>query len=558
MASRLERYMAMFSQKASSTGADTETKLIPPPIGGWDAISPLSAMDPKYARILTNWVPRPGWLELRGGYNAWAQGLSGGDPVESLMAYRPAGATDQLFAAAGGSIYNCSTNGVYTTVISGASNARWQHVNFTPANGSNYLLLVNGEDPYIGWDGTTWAALPISGVSSSTFINITAFKRRLWFIPANSTTPYYLDTDAIQGTAHPFPLGSFMSKGGCVMAMGTWTIDGGVGPDDYAVFITSKGQAIVYKGTDPANANAFALVGVFDIPPPIGRRCLVKINSDLGIITTQGLIPASQALPFDPSSVRSIALTNQIQNAMVLAAQNGLDQFGWEVELYMLQTLMIMNVPQTENSSQVQYVMNMLTGAWCEFQGWNANCFEIFNNNLFFGDNDGNVNLAYTSSLDLTSPIVAEMACAFNYFDEPGRIKNLKMLRPLIIADGQVTPTLGVDVDFGTTALTSPVSIITPSGAVWDTSKWDNSTWSTGTVTVNQWLSVLALGTALSIKMQVNVAGSNVVIAQNSVFDTGVFDTMVFDGNGATASGQNLLKLQVNSFEGLMEYGSPI
>ncbi len=150
------------------------------------------------------------------------------------------------------------------------------------------------------------------------------------------------------------------------------------------------------------------------------------------------------------------------------------------------------------------------------------------------------------------------MACAFNYFDEPGRIKNLKMLRPLIIADGQVTPTLGVDVDFGTTALTSPVSIITPSGAVWDTSKWDNSTWSTGTVTVNQWLSVLALGTALSIKMQVNVAGSNVVIAQNSVFDTGVFDTMVFDGNGATASGQNLLKLQVNSFEGLMEYGSPI
>src|SRR5882762_1450417 len=85
---------------------------IPAPVGGWNAIDPLAVMDPKYAPILINWVPRTSWIELRAGYNAWVQNLGSNSPVETLMTYRPTTGTQFLFAAAGGNIYDISNQGL--------------------------------------------------------------------------------------------------------------------------------------------------------------------------------------------------------------------------------------------------------------------------------------------------------------------------------------------------------------------------------------------------------------------------------------------------------------
>lgn len=556
-----KRYAALFSGKTPYLEQDVETKVVPAPTGGWDAISPLAAMEPKYAVVLDNWVTRPGWVEIRGGFNAWVQGLSSGAPVESLLVYRPPNGVERLFAAVSTRIYECSSYGIATIALSGLQNARWQYVNFTPALSSSYLLLVNGVDNYTAYDGTTWSNPSISGVSASQVIGINIHKRRVWFIRNQSTIVYFLATDAIAGAATGIDLGALMSMGGFVTAMATWTVDGGNGPDDLAVFITNKGQCIIYKGTDPNNANAWALVGVFDLPSAIGRRCFSKIGSELAIITLQGLLPISQALPFDPSSVRSVAFTNRIQNAMLMAAQNARDNFGWEVITFPGQSLILMNVPVTEGVLQHQYVMNALNGSWCRFIGWNANCMAVFNESLFFGGNDGSVNLAYAGALDLVSPIEADMKCAFNYFDQPGRVKNMSMLRPMLVADGVLTPTLSIDVDFGDISPAATVTIISPSGAVWDVSLWDGSLWAAGAAPVSNWLSVTGLGTALAIRMKVNIAGGSGggSLQSQSVFDTGVFDTMVFDGNGViTKSGAGVPILQAQLFEAVLNYGGPI
>jgi hypothetical protein len=205
--------------------------------------------------------------------------------------------------------------------------------------------------------------------------------------------------------------------------------------------------------------------------------------------------------------------------------------------------------------------MNALTGAWTQFSGWNANCFEIFNESLYFGDNDGNVNLAYAGGLDKVTPILADMKCAFNYFDEAGRLKNANMIRPFLIADGTLIPTIQIDVDFADSSISAPVTILSPTGALWDSSLWDASVWSVGSAPVINWLSCNALGTALAIRMIVNLSGggSTTSAAQSSVFDTGVFDTAIFDGNGAiVASGLGVPVLQCNVFELNMEYGGPI
>ncbi len=534
--------------------AQPETAPMPIPacIGGWNAIDPLANMDPKYAPILINWVPRTSWIELRAGYNAWCQGLGANGPVETLMCYKPVSGTQFLFAACGGFFYNVSDQASPVQVNGPFANNRWQYINFDVPGGSHYLYGVNGSDNPQLWDGTNWTQPTITGgPAQTTFFHIHAHQNRVWLIPNNSTAIYYLATNAIQGAvAGNLDLGPLMNEGGYVVAMGTWTYNGGNGPQNLAVFITSRGQCIIYAGTDPTSSSTWTLVGVFLLPPPLGVRCMTQIGSDLGIITLQGVIPLSQALQLDTGAVRQVAITGRIQNAMLQSAQQYQFNFGWQMISYPGQGLLFLNVPQETNTSQVQYVQNFLNGSWTQFQGWNANCFEIFNDELFFGDNLGNVANAYQGPADLVSPIVCDMQCAFNFFGAPGRIKRMTMIQPLLVTGGTITPTLGVDVDFGTSTLTTPVSSFAANGAIYDTSTYDNSFYAQGPLPQSSWQSVNAEGHALAVRMKVNVlpAGDGT----NSVFDTGTFDNMIFDGY----TGQSPSILQINSFNAVIEAGS--
>lgn len=536
--------------KVPFAAPDVITPPVDAPTGGWDAISPLAKMETKYAVVLENWVPRTGYVELRKGYQPWVQAVSS-SPVETLMVYRPSASSETLLAASGGSIWNVTTSGSPTEVVSGLSSDRWQYINFTPALGSHYLYIVNGLDAPLYYDGTTWTIAAITGVTPGLLVNIAVHKRRIWFVEKQSTRAWYLATDAITGAANAIDLGSIMTKGGYLVAVGSWTIDGGMGPDDYAVFVTSRGEIILYKGTDPASASTWELVGVFQMAPPLGYRCLYKSGSDLWLISLQGVVPIAQALPYNPDAARSVAITSRIQNAMLQAAASGQNMFGWQLISYPAQALAILNVPITENYSQQQYVMNMITGAWCNFSGWNANCFEIFNDDLYFGDNNGNVNLAYTGVADLVSPITADMKCAFNYFGDPARLKRMTMAQPLLVTSGTITPTIAVDVDFADTSPSAPVSAITPIGAIYDTSVYDTGTYAAGNTSLTNWLSVEAQGRALALRMKVNVLplGTD----SQSVFDTGVFDTMVFDPLSSDDA-----TLQVNAFNTVMELGANV
>lgn len=528
---------------------DVNNYPVPAPVGGWNAIDPLALMDPKYAPVLDNWVPRTGYVELRAGFSAWVQALASA-PVESLMTYRPAGLSERLFAACNGSIFEVTTQGIPTTAQTGLNSNRWQYVNFTPALGSNYLYIVNGQDAPRYFQGTTWTQPSITGgPAPSTFSNIAVWKRRLWFVQGGSTVAWYLGTDAIQGAvAGSLDIGALMTKGGSLLAIGTITVDGGNGPDDLIVLMTTRGEAVVYKGTDPTNANAFSLVGVFQLPPPLGPRCFMDYGADLAVVTLQGVIPFSLALPADSDAVRGIALTNKIQNAMLIAAQMGQTNFGWECSHFPAQGLIIINVPLQTNSQQQQFVMNAVTGAWCRFTGWNANCFALFNDNLYFGDNKGNVNQAWSGAADLVSSISADMQCAFNYFGDPGRIKEILMVQPLMITSGAIVPTISVDVDFGNVSPSALVTTPAPAGAQYDVSLYDQAVYAAGAQVQDLWQDAIGEGHALAIRMKANVIPSGA--GGSSVFDTGTFDMMVFDGFGTTPQ-----VLQVMAFNAIVRKG---
>lgn len=544
-------------QKVAVPAPDVQSKVVPAPTDGWDAISPLASMDPKRAPILQNWIPRPGTVELRSGFFPWNL-INSGLPVETLMVYR-AESVQKMFAASGSVIYDVSSIGVSTSVVTGLTSARWQYVNFTPALGTTVIQLCNGSDLLRQYNGTVWSTPGITGLpggrTTASIRNIHAQKRRLWYVlgdgsGAGSTVAAFMPTDAITGAiAGTIDLGSNWNKGGDLLAITDWTVDGGNGPQDLMCFISTRGQVCIFSGVDPTDASTWTLAGTFDLAPPISLRCATKIGSDVGLITQQGVIPLSQALPFEPSAERSVSITARIQNAMASAANNGKDLFGWQLISFAPQQLAIVNIPIVENSNQTQYVMNVLTGAWCSFIGWNANNFEVYNDNLYFGDNDGGVMQAFVGSSDYGTPILADMQCAYNYFDAPGRLKRMTMVQPLITAGQTISPFISVDADFQVQPQSAPVQILS-GGAVWDTATWDSSLWFGALTQTTSWLSTQALGHALAVHLTANIVTGGSA-QEPALFDFSFFDEAQFDvGVDSTTT-----TLQINAFNAIMEMG---
>lgn len=460
-------------------------------------------MAPDRAIQLDNWFPQPGYVELRRGHVEHSD-TSEGTPVESLMAYHGETASDDaLFAAANDTIYDVTTETPSADVTS-LSNIRFQHVNFT-TTGGHFLWVCNGVDNPRYYNGTSWSTPSISGITADTIVNVNVHKKRLWFVLVDSTTAAYLPPNAIQGTATTFELGSVFSEGGYLVAMGTWSIDGGDGPEDYAAFVSSKGQVAIYSGTDPNSASTWALKGVFKIGPPIGMRCFTRVGADLAIISIDGVLPISRALVIERGAAITVSLTANIQPVMNEAARDWADNFGWQLVSYPRGTRAILNVPALENSSQQQYVMNTVTGAWCRFLGMEANCWAVFKDRLFFGGNDGIVYEADVGGTDNGEAIVLDLKTAFNYFGQRGNQKRWTMIRPILTTDGGVSPGIALNTDFADDAsISTPDNSLTP-GAQWDDAVWDVDVWPTEDQTIADWTTVSGIGYCASIRVKANV-----------------------------------------------------
>lgn len=499
--SRLAQMRAARAQKPRS-----KVVSLPAPVGGWNARDSLAAMDIKDAVSLINLVPRNTAVQLRDGFSQHATGL--GSNVETLIAYS-GGATDKLKAIAGGSIYDATATGaVGAAELSGLTNSRWQYVNVTTPGGS-FIEMCNGADGVYTYDGSTWTdrSASITGVTAANLININLFKNRVWFIEKGTLKAWYLPTQSITGAANVLDLSAFCQRGGYLMAMATWTVDAGYGVDDMAVFITSNGEVLVYRGTDPSSASTWSLVGVWWIGSPVGRRCYVKYAGDVLIICQDGVYPLSAALQSSRVNPK-VAITDKIQPAMSNAVTLYGGNFGWQLMPFPQQNLLFLNVPVAAGNSQQQYVMNTITGAWCQFQGWNANCWEMMGNELYFGG-AGYVGKAWDTTTDNAGSIFIDGLQAFSYFGSSGQQKRFTMMRPTFFLNSTLTVNGNINVNFDETAPASSISTVTFSGSVWDSGTWDSSTWTDALSVSNGWQGCNGVGYCGAPHIQANINGAS-------------------------------------------------
>lgn len=504
-------------------------KSIPAPVGGWDAISPLASMDEKNAIVLDNVFPQPGYVEIRKGHRIH-ETVATSAPVESLMPYHAADGDDVLWAACGAGIFNVTANVTATNsaVIGGFANARWQHTNMS-TSGGNFLCIYNGADTPRHYDGTVWATSAISGVTSTSIIAGTVFKNRIFLTLEDSISPAYLNNDSIQGTATPFDLVGVFSKGGYLQAIGTWSLDGGAGPDDHIAFLTSRGEVAIYSGTNPATN--FLLKGVYEIGAPLGRRCLRKVGADLAVVCIDGVVPLSKALITDRAAALTATITKMIQPVMNKSARDWGSNFGWELTSYPRGTRAILNVPVTTNVEMRQYVLNTITGAWCRFTGENANCWAVFQDRLFYGGSAGRVYEADCQGFDEGESFDYRIDTAFNYAGRRGSLKKFTMARALLSTDGQLSPGLALNVDFSTNAPVDTITLDVDPSTLWDVALWDGGVWPEVQRILTDWQSVAGEGYCASIAMAGVVdAAATEDDSRSVVLQINGFDILAQDG----------------------------
>lgn len=517
--------MAQINQLVQRNAARVAS--IPAPVGGWNARDSIANMEPLDAVTLINFFPTVSNCVLRGGSTNWATGMTG--QVESIMVYN-GGATNEMFAAVGTpdlKFYDVSAGGTATaTSVTSLSNAIWEYINITTTGGS-YLYAVNGVDKPQLYDGATWVAIDaastpaITGVTTTTLSNVTLFKNRLWFIQKDTLKAWYLPTSAVGGAAQVLDLSSIARFGGHLVDLDTWTIDAGYGVDDNLVFVTSNGEVIVYRGTDPASDATWALAGVWKLGSPISNRAMLKWGGDLLILTYDGLMPMAQSLQSSRLDPR-VSLSDKIQGAITTATTNYASAaVGWQVFYNAKRNAVWINVPISVGY-QEQYVMNTITKSWSQFQGWPANCWETYKDNPYYGGNGVVVRGWDDTYVDGAANITTNTFQAFNYFDSRGVKKYFTRARPSIFTNGNPEILVGMNVDFNVDDTSSSVSTSSSSAGLWGTGTWDSALWGSGLQITNNWQGITGIGYCGSIQLKSASSGLQIEWASTDVvYQTG-------------------------------------
>jgi hypothetical protein len=482
---------------------------VPAPVGGLNARDGIANMSPNDAVVMENWFPTPSSVDLRGGSEDWATGITG--DVNTLAVYN-GNTGSKLFAAAGANIYDATTMGaVGAAVVTGLTSDKWQTCQMGNVGG-RFLLMFNGSDSARYYDGTSWitvtlggGATQISGVNPNVIINCNIYKRRLFLVEKDTANVWYLPINSIYGAATKFDLSPNLRLGGTIVAMATWTADNTSGVKEYAVFISSAGEVIIYEGADPSSATDWAIAGSCYIGRPSGYRCTEKVGTDLVILCADGAFPLSKALTSD-SAQENESITSKIQKLVSDDITTYGNNFGWQAKLYPDGNKLIVNVPKLEGTLSYQYVMNIITGAWCKFTGWNAFCFAVMGQSAFYGA-DGKVVKCDTGNSDNNVGIQAVCISAFNYFGGSNE-KLFTAIRPIITSNGAITPSVAINTDFDLTSPSNVAAFSNVNFTPWY-SPW-YSPWSSSNQTRKDWQSVNGYGFTGAVAMAVNSKNADI------------------------------------------------
>jgi hypothetical protein len=477
---------------------------VPAPTGGLNTIEAGANMPAGDCLQLYNMVSGPYGLRARLGYRQFMATATLGlvsQEWRTLIPYKGSladGSADRLFAVSDRAIYEVSSGAsvgarsASFTTYAGYPQTGYGIAHAFTTSAGHFLLYCDELNGYYVYSETsdTWSkptlgggATQISGVDPANVCFVTVWKSRVWFVERNTSNVYYLAAGAIFGAATPLNLdrSAQLRQGGGVRGLWSWTLDGGIGIDDYLVAIGDGGDVAVYKGTDPASASTFSLNGTWNAGPLVaGRNVATNFGGDLLILTKAGIRPLSQLTAGqDGIGTYQTAKVANLFNALTLTRG---DLPGWAVHLHPEDNTLMVLVPQYLHGPTEQLAQSLWNRSWSRFRDLPIACACSWNGKLYFGDVDGNIwiNDGYVDGVTLAAPTTfsaVQWACLTPFNNGDGKQKKVELIRPTVLADAY-PPTVSAAARYNLdlSELASVTEVAGTSGSLFDVGTWDAST----------------------------------------------------------------------------------
>lgn len=461
---------------------------IPAPVKGWFTAASLSQIDPKFATVLDNIICEPAAPISRKGYATHMTGFPA--TVRSLMSYYGVTpAANKIYGVTNAGIYDASTAGAAGSIQIAVTNGYGRSLLFS-SSGGRFLFYMNGTDTMKRYDGATWISITgvgtgaITGLVTSTIINAAVYRRRIFFLQANDLGIWYLPVDSVAGAAVQFNLGSIFALGGSVVAIATWSIDGGAGQDDLLAIATSNGEIAIYSGEDPSVLASWALQGVFNVGKPVGQNCFAKLGGDLLYLCESGLYPLSKVL-VSASIDRSKAASRNIEPTITAAVTTYKANQGWGVHVFPSKSIVLINAVLDQSE---QYVMHTQTLGWSRFTGLLATCWQEFDGVIYAGIGT-TVCKMFNVLLDNGAGIPVILRTAYTRYNSLLPLHPLQ-IRPVVVSASPPNYVIGMAINYTNSYLRQSITAALPVYAIAGTAVWGVSLWNVHNVLQNQWQTV--------------------------------------------------------------------
>lgn len=492
--------------------------VVPAPVGGLNYRDPISNMAPTDALVLRNFIPKQTGAELRKGWQYHTQALE--DPIVSVFSYNaPDPGDNKVFATSAGDIWDVTANPpTVSQAATGSADDVWNTTQFATTSGM-YLLAVSPGAGYWTYDGATWTQQTVTGLPSDP-TSVAVWKNRVWFTVKDSASVYYLDTvDAITGTATEFPMGSILRNGGYVRGLVNWTLDAGVGIDDYLVVVGSQGDIGVWQGTDPSDPAKFGLKGVWYVGPvPKYGRFFTNFGGDVMLLSELGLVPMSRLVNGQFSEIQP-GPSQKIQSLLSPVIGEYRDDVQWDLFLVPDSDVLVIKPPQISGRF-LQYAMNVNTGAWCTLSDIPMVAAALLNGDVYFATDDNRVAKAFVGELDQVAvdgtggeAVEGELQTAFNAFGTPGQLKRFSMVRPVFLARQPPSLKLRLNTQYSFQSVAGSPSFTGEERSEWDDAEWNLARWGSASNTYEIWVGVTGLGYYGALRMRIRGLGGTTLFA---------------------------------------------
>jgi hypothetical protein len=336
----------------------------------------------------------------------------------------------------------------------------------------------------------------------------------------------------VGGIAKPFYLGSIFRRGGKLLYIVDWSVDAGEGLDNKIVFVSNIGEIAVYTGDDPDDTAGWELESVFYSAAPMGERTAVDVGGDVFFLTTFGVIPLSRILLGEVAQTPDEAsISKNINRTLNRIAASKQYQINWQIYNIANSQALMVNIPPNGQFPAIQYVMNLLTGAWTRYD-IPINCATVARGAMYFGTEDGRVceygEETYLDNVALDgtggTKIVCELFTAFSYMENPTVLKHWKLIRLLFQGTRPPNYVFKINTDFSLDSMAgipAPPPEFDTAPAVWDTAIWDESTWSAPDTVYRPWLGVSAMGFCAALLLNCSVVAQTQLTSLDFVYEEG-------------------------------------